>query len=291
MAPVSLVTSSILCSLMFSHGLAFAQEPQKDRQTTNLERATAESTSASALIVPERWTLEFAEGSAAVSRPRGRHDEISRTRISQAPEQDSHWGFSFSYVPVWSHISAFDEVWEATPVDMEGSEFRVGIVRGRDMGGYWGVSFVSKMIKDGSIIAEEDFDFGGGTVPGDFAVFNGVSIAGVEWEGFKPFVTIRDRVQIGLGWGAGVGWFQGTVEVHEFELEFVGPGNAVVITETIEEALAKETYRISVMPLARIELAAAVILAPGLKLLASGGFNFPATQIISVSVSYIFGAS
>jgi hypothetical protein len=43
-------------------------------------------------------------------------------------------------------------------------------------------------------------------------------------------------------------------------------------------------------PLAKFELTVAGIVAPGLKVRASRGFNFPGYQVGSISLVYLFGA-
>ncbi len=80
-----------------------------------------------------------------------------------------------------------------------------------------------------------------------------------------------------------------------FDVEFTtGPPptfrQMVTQTETVNEVEAKDIFQMEFVPLGRIELAAAAILAPGLKVRVSGGFNFPATQVFSITVNYLFGA-
>jgi hypothetical protein len=52
----------------------------------------------------------------------------------------------------------------------------------------------------------------------------------------------------------------------------------------------KDIYALEFVPLGRIEIAAAAILTPGLKVRVSGGFSFPATQVFSITVNYLFGS-
>lgn len=44
------------------------------------------------------------------------------------------------------------------------------------------------------------------------------------------------------------------------------------------------------VPLGRVEISVAAIVATGLKLRAGGGFNMPGTQMFTVSASYLIGA-
>ena len=62
-------------------------------------------------------------------------------------------------------------------------------------------------------------------------------------------------------------------------------------TETVTLSDATEFYALDFVPIGSVEVAAAFILAPGLKARVSGGFNFPNTQLFSVTVNYLFGAT
>ena len=114
-------------------------------------------------------------------------------------------------------------------------------------------------------------------------------------------MTISERVQIGVTYGVGIGWYRGNYDVVEIDAEAVYSDNPpfwrdrlvdVIVTETRSQVPAKDLFLdggLDFVPLGKIEAAVAVILAPGLKVLASGGFNFPATQVFSFSVVYLIG--
>ena len=82
---------------------------------------------------------------------------------------------------------------------LAGTEFRIGFVRGQALGGDWGLSFVGRGIKDASAAVLGN--------DGDVTATNGNSLQGLEIHRFSPFTTIKDRVQIGLSYGIGAGWF------------------------------------------------------------------------------------
>ena len=104
------------------------------------------------------------------------------------------------------------------------------------------------------------------TIPGD------IEVLGVKYERFTPFVTIRDRVQIGITYGAGIGSLSGTVIEQRFEAFDPDTGEP---TETIIERDIKEFYALDFVPFGSVEAAVAFVLAPGLKARVTGGFNYP----------------
>lgn len=193
-----------------------------------------------------------------------------------AQDRDSHWGFTFGFTPRWSASQStlpvgvlWDDVDE---LDLSGSSLRAGIIRGSEEGGDWGISFVRRRFRDGSVV-----DF---TSAGDARyVTEGVSLTGVEIHRFSPFVTVGGTVQVGLEYGGGVGTLAGNVVATN------RPGSGVRdVTDALRE------HGIPIVPLARAELAAAVIAAPGVKVRIKGGFNFPGLQTFSVTINYLFGS-
>jgi hypothetical protein len=195
-------------------------------------------------------------------------------------------------------------LWEdAQSIDYEGSEFRIGLLRGSDLGGDWSVTYLQKNVKDTSVIdSTYSGDFSGTGVPlrqGSLYLIGEsnkpVKVRGIEGQKFSPLATIKNRAQIGLIFGGGIGWYQGTMTEHAFDVDFAqGPPptyrQIVTQTETVNQVEAKDIFQLEFVPLAKVELAAAAILAPGLKVRVSGGFNFPGTQVFSITVNYLFGA-
>lgn len=189
-----------------------------------------------------------------------------------AQPRRTYWGVEGSFtpkyrVPDWQKV-AFD----ADSVDLSGLEFRVGFVRGRILGGDWGISFVQRSLKDATAAVVHS--------AGDVSTTDGNSMRGVEIHRYTPFGTIKDRVQIGTTFGIGAAWLQGTI------IRSVAGSPA-------EQLPAKELLRIDdttipVMPLARLELAAAVIVTPNLKVRASGGLAFPGQHTVSITAIYLF---
>ena len=59
------------------------------------------------------------------------------------------------------------------------------------------------------------------------------------------------------------------------------------VSSTPAEAMV-DGYRI--VPLAKVEVAAALLLFPGFKVRASGGIDSPGTRTVGLTATYLFGA-
>ena len=210
--------------------------------------------------------------------------------------QDSSWGVIGGLTPSWRvPDNAIKNLFDARAVDLSGSEFRIGIVRGQEFGGDWGVSLINKKFKEGSTMTRQsEYDIADrGTFPALLGfTTTDTSLLGVELHKYANFATIRDRVQIGMIFGGGIGQLRGTVNRHAEVFINEGEADIVNFTESVvaSELFAPLGFEIEYVPLFRTELAVTGIVAPGLKLRASGGFNMPGTQIFSISAVYYFGA-
>jgi hypothetical protein len=211
--------------------------------------------------------------------------------------QDSSWGVIGGLTPTWRvPDNAIKNLFDARAVDLSGSEFRIGIVRGKEFGGDWGVSLIQKKFKEGSTMTRQsEYDIAEvGTFPAILGfTTTDTSLLGVELHKYANFATIKDRVQVGMIVGGGIGQLRGTVNRHA-EV-FVNAGDAGQIANFNESVAASELFaplgfEIEYVPLFRTELAVSGIVARGLKVRASGGFNMPGTQVFSVSAIYFFGA-
>src|ERR671931_398044 len=65
-----------------------------------------------------------------------------RKEISCSGESHSCW------LPSWRSGPGVNRLFGADRIDMQGSEFRVGFVRGIDLSGDWGLSFVKTTIAE-----------------------------------------------------------------------------------------------------------------------------------------------
>lgn len=210
----------------------------------------------------------------------------------------SQWGVSGGFTPSWQFLPQVADLIDKD-VSISGREFEFGIVRGRDLGGDWGLSFVRKNVKDGSRAvdaAASCYSVGNAPdicLPTTYTPVD-VSAQGVEIHKYVPFVTIKQRVQLGLNLAAGVGKLSGQVEERrpEFDFVFDPSGRTVtpVVSETVEISDAKTLLGgYDIVPLVKFEMAAAVLVAPGLKVRVSGGINVPGYRTFAVTTTYLFG--
>jgi hypothetical protein len=212
--------------------------------------------------------------------------------------QDSHWGVAFSITPKWNVPARFNTLFDAqTSLDIESTDFSIGIARGKDQSGDWSVSYFRKSFKDGSSVSSVSTECGVfGTsacfLDGESRILRGVSLSGVEALKFIPFATIKQRIQIGAIVGGGVGTLDGTLETHNFFAEQIPPFNSprpnFRQAEEVTTEDAKELFPLSVVPLAKVEIAAGVLVAPGLKIRASGGLDFPGQNMFRLTAVYLF---
>lgn len=201
----------------------------------------------------------------------------------------SHWGVIGSVTPQWKVPSQLENLFDGT-VDIKGTDFSIGIARGRSRSGDWGVSFIHKKFKDGSRVEKIDQDctsFSNGCfLDGESFTTRGVAINGLEVHKFIPFVRIRDRVQIGMNVAGGFGKFTGSLDDHEYNAEFVSnnPGGRPTgrQTETLTTKPAKELIDIPVFPIFKLQASVAVIASPAFKLRFQGGIDLPGYEFISV---------
>lgn len=220
---------------------------------------------------------------------------IALLTCSIAEAQDaSHWGVVVTLSPAWSVPSAVGKNLGGT-IDLKGSDFAIGIAHGRERSGDWGVSFVRKQVKDGSRVEDIESVCGfanGCFVSGDSRRYTATTMTGVEVHKYISFVTIADRAQIGMNFAGGVASVSGTQEKHLFDADTFGfdrTGNAFgrqLETVTLEPA----DFGVSTFPLLKIQLAAAALVTPALKIRVAGGLNVPGTELFSITGIYLFGA-
>ena len=215
---------------------------------------------------------------------------------SAQQQEPSSWGVSGALAPLWkvpADQKIFTALFDADQVNVNGSEFRVGFVRGRMLGGDWGVSFLRRRIDDGSTVSRGMDEFAGFTT-GEFITTRNVVMNGVEVHKFAPFVTIKERVQVGLTFGGGIGQTTGVLDTRfvDADFTFVGNQNVIQRVETTEALDAKELIfpGNGLVPLGRLELAVAGVVGHGFKVRVSGGVAYPGTETFTISGVYLFGA-
>lgn len=210
-------------------------------------------------------------------------------------QNETHWGVAAAFTPQWKVPEQLEDLFDGV-VDLEGTDFAIGIVRGRHRSGDWGLSFIHKKVKDGSRVEkfDQNCDFTNGCFPeGSSFVTNGVAVNGVELHKYIPFVTIKERVQIGMNFASGVGRFSGDLQERQLEPErlpgsgFPGPGRQV---ETLTISPASELLGTSMLPLLKLQVAVGFIVSPSFKIRVQGGLDVPGYELFSVTGVVFFGA-
>jgi hypothetical protein len=105
-------------------------------------------------------------------------------------------------------------------------------------------------------------------------------LTGGEFHQFRPFMTWRDRMQVGMVGAVGMGLLRGTADKRITTEQ--GLVEAAVVT-------ADELFppSASVVPLMKLEIAATGIVAPGLKFRVGGGFSMPGYHTFGITASYL----
>jgi hypothetical protein len=212
-----------------------------------------------------------------------------------------HWGIEAAYTPSWQahdqlqHSQLFLEDWPL----IEGSEFFVGVARGKAHGAYWGVSYVRKPFKDvqRSTSESNQFCFGPNNTSCSISSFTstdtmtGVYLDGVEWHYFIPFVKFANHVQIGVTGGAGAGFPKGTVHsTFTSTNTFTQPGRPPQVdTQSDSHDQTAADYMYKITWLARVEVTGSFNIGPGLRATISGGLNAPSAAAFRIGVVYLVG--
>lgn len=222
-------------------------------------------------------------------------------------QDESHWGVIASVTPRWRAPVQFEKTLKVDVygrlfsgnVYLEASDFAIGVASGRAAGGDWGISFVRHTVEDDSVVEDVEHTCGflnvesGCLRSGTSYVTRGVTINGVLLHKYVPFVTIKGRVQIGGVAGGGVGQFRGSVERHDLApITHYSDRRTGVATgiqgDSVTTLPATRLGRYSVLPLGNLQLAAAVVVAPGLKIRGSWGLEFPGYTDVSITGVYLF---
>ncbi len=219
---------------------------------------------------------------------------------AQQGERSARWGLIGSVTPAWSAAQRVGDYVGADQYDISGAEFSIGVVRGRDYSGDWGVSFVWKGISETSTSR-----FGTREVcnprtcveESTAVVAKDVSMIGVEAHKFFSLVSIGRRAQLGVNAALGVLRVRGTSEetdryaAYQFdpstgtviltqktEVSEVGGGQIFTVATDVQTVLS-----------AKLEVGANLVLTRSLKARISGGIDFPGYHAASVKLIYLFG--
>jgi hypothetical protein len=246
--------------------------------------------------------------------------------LGQTPTS-SHWGVVGGFAPKWENTSTYEPlvklVFDEDAVGLlRGSEFRIGIARGRHLSGDWGVSFIRKRIDDSDPTTVETGrgcqGGGSGILVLDCEIFGetrtprALLMNGVEVHKYIAFVTIKQRVQIGLNLAGGVVVGKGGFTNESFTVTYkctFPPGqfpdfsleddpcyggakgpDTITPTEVTDDPFTRLlNYKRNQVPIGKVEIAGTVIVTPQLKVRIGGGMNFPGQTTIGLTGIYFFG--
>ena len=197
---------------------------------------------------------------------------------SPAAAQDQ-WGVNIAMTPSWQSGPGVKALFGADRVDLSGSEFRIGFVRGIDIAGDWGMSFVNTTIAAGSTVDVDVAPCGRGTCGTFLRTDERTRMTGFEFHQFQPFKTWKDRVQLGMIGAVGLGWMRGQVHKHTI--------TAASDVDSLADGGEFYPPSKSVVPLVRVEVAVAGIIVPGFKIRASGGFAMPGYHTFGIGFMYL----
>jgi hypothetical protein len=232
------------------------------------------------------------------------------TLAEAQPDDPNRWGVGVGFVPKFRISNGSGVLGKLAEVmyesgdaglDVKGSDFRIGVVRGRKLGGEWGVSYIRRSFKEESTQGAVQTSCSPGQQPnsqicqtgGEEYFYNdNVVLNGIEANKLFVLGTIKSVVQIGIDLGGGVGWMSGTAIQRKTEPVFGNftqpPANTTLnipttVTET--EVPASTLVGVDPVPIGRAELSVGFILGNNVKVRASGGMNIPGSHIFSVTTS------
>jgi hypothetical protein len=188
------------------------------------------------------------------------------------------WGVIVGFAPIWRVPDGFKALFGATQLEIEGLEFRGGVIRGTTFGGEWGVVLVHKRISEKSVIAVRQANDVIQVVAED------AELLGVELHQFLPFARIG-RAQIGAVVGGGVAQMRG------FLVGTLRQGNTPPVTTHLflPELFELSGRDLKLFPIGRAEIAVNALLGDRVKLRVGSGFNMPGIQLFSISTSVLLG--
>jgi hypothetical protein len=217
--------------------------------------------------------------------------------ISAAPgvasaQEQSHWVVGTTFSPKWTGNENLSKTvgWDG---ELEGSEFTVGVGRWSTRGGDWTINFVNKRIDDQtSVETEAGCEQGRCFTTTETKTTEAVTLRGLEFLWSGSFVTIANRVQLGVNVGGGYAKARGTVlQTFTFSNTFVvnpRTGQTQSFTDsTTEQRPAAEIFY-STVPLFTAEGQVGFILAPSFKVKVAAGLNNPGYGV-RISAVYLIG--
>lgn len=236
---------------------------------------------------------------------------VSGASSARAQSDDpARWGARVTFSPSWTIPQRVMEIdvladYLGPGSKVSGREFSIGVVRGRQRGGDWGLAYFRKSLSDSTRVITSGSEYCIGQNGADQCVSGtgtyttrGAALHGAELHAFIPWFRIKERVQVGMTLGAGAMVPTGgtvTKRSEDFDVSFDPTNGQAVLTPTEQvteldaKAFLEDLGVPTVLPTMRLELAVTGSVTPYLKVRASGGINLPGTQIFSVTAIYLFG--
>ena len=199
--------------------------------------------------------------------------------------EETLWGVQFTFTPAWQTGGVIEDLagvlFEVDRFELSGSDYTFGFARGRMRSGHWGLSLLRQRWQDAAICK-------GGVC---YEATGSAWLQGFAANWFVPFGSpfAGDRVQAGMHVDVGGGWFRGAtrvVDVHVDNPFAVGVPAVEVGVEVPTAEVVGEPWNAVPVPLFRAEFAVGVTVAPGLKVIGSGGYGFPFRRRFGISVAY-----
>ena len=186
------------------------------------------------------------------------------------------WGISASLVPKWTTIDGVKTFHRADVVDLSGSTFHVGVARGTWLGGDSGWSFFRQSIKDGSSLMRDDYKY---------VTVGRTTLSGVQYHRFAPFTTIRERIQVGVFFGAGFGWYRGMVNRNG---ESVDAGELSMLARpNVDNGMVDNRWVPA--PMLKVAGAATALVGPGVKGRVTFGYGLLTGPELGFGLVYLVG--
>ena len=184
-----------------------------------------------------------------------------------AQSRTSHWGVDADFASRVQVPASQKKTFDAEDFSLSSTAWSVGFVRGAISRSYWGVSFASRTFKEATVVRD-----------GESYRLSDVRLVGAELHKFVSIVTIARRAQIGVTLGIGAGVPRGTL---------VGDSGATLPARNLFLIAGRPAYA---LPTGRIEVTGAAIVLESVRVVVSGGIDYPGTDKIRVGVVYLFGA-
>ena len=223
-----------------------------------------------------------------------------RTRLLPEEEKPpAQWGVTASVTPRWEVPGSFSGLIAATDdaittpdgaSTVTGSEWSIGIVRGRPQGMTASISLTQQRIRAGSEIdgiREYQCTQTSTCRAGTRLTFDDVQALGAEGSLFFPFLRLNDHVGFGLDLGGGGARFMGTASEESLS---GAPGEPPQRAQgSIPDVTKRLFYGEPYTWFLHVEPGVAIWPTRNVRIHAGAGFHFPGRTYFSLKTAVFFG--